>query len=76
MSKRKEPETVSIPVAKFYDRVAWLVWHGAHQDANALRELAAWFEPPITVDEGRIERRVAMFISDALLRPGEMLIGD
>ena len=51
MSKRKEPETVSIPVAKFYDRVAWLVWHGAHQDANALRELAAWFEPPIRIDE-------------------------
>lgn len=52
-------EAAVLPVAKLYDRVAWLQRHGAHQEANALRELAAWFEPPIRIDEAKVDRRVA-----------------
>ena len=74
MSKHKEAAV--LPVTAFYDRVAWLQFRGAYQEANALCELAPLFEPPIEIDEGRIERRVAMYISDALLQPGELLIGD
>ena len=72
----RHKEVAVLPVTAFYDRVAWLQFRGAYQEANALRELAPLFEPPIKIDEGRIERRVAMFISDALLRPGDLLIGD
>lgn len=61
MSKRKEPKMLTISEQAFYDRVAWLVWHGAYQEANALRELAAWFQPPMRIDESRIERRVAKY---------------
>ena len=74
MSEHKEAAV--LPMTAFYDRVAWLQFHGAYQEANALREMAPLFEPPITVDEGRIERRVAMFISDAMLRPSDLRIGD
>ena len=66
-------EAAVLPVTAFYDRVAWLHFHGAYQEANALRELAPLFDPPITVDEGRIERRVAMFISDALRLSNQMI---
>lgn len=52
-------EAAVLPVAKLYERVAWLQWHGAHQEANALRELAAWFDPPIRIDEGRVDQLVA-----------------
>ena len=74
MSEHKE--VAVLPVTAFYDRVAWLQFRVAYQEANALREMAPLFEPPIKIDEGRIERRGAMFISDALLRPGDLLIGD
>ena len=74
MSEQKE--VAVLPVTAFYDRVAWLQFRGAYQEANALRELAPLFEPPIKIDEGRIERRVAMFISDVFLRPSDHLIGD
>lgn len=52
-------EAAVLPVAKLYERVAWLQRHGAHQEANALRELAAWFEPPIRIDEAKVDRRMA-----------------
>ena len=71
MSKHKEAAV--LPVTAFYDRVAWLQFRGAYQEANALRELASLFEPPIKIDEGRIERRVAMFISDALRLSNQMI---
>ena len=69
----RHKEAALLPVTAFYDRVAWLHFHGAYQEANALRELAPLFDPPITVDEGRIERRVAMFISDALRLSNQMI---
>ena len=71
MSEHKEAAV--LPVTAFYDRVAWLQFRGAYQEANALRELAPLFEPPIKIDEGRIERRVAMFISDALRLSNQMI---
>ena len=69
----RHKDVAVLPVTAFYDRVAWLHFHGAYQEANALRELAPLFDPPITVDEGRIERRVAMFISDALRLSNQMI---
>ena len=61
----KQPETITITVATFYDRLAWLHWHGAYQEANAVAALAAWFDPPFRVDDARVERRVAKYITDA-----------
>ena len=58
MSKRKEAAAV-LPVAKFYERLAWLQWRGCYQEANAMAELAPFFEPPVRIDESEIERRVA-----------------
>ena len=37
MSEHKE--VAVLPVTAFYDRVAWLQFRGAYQEANALREL-------------------------------------
>ena len=71
MSEHKEAAV--LPMTAFYDQVAWLQFRGAYQEANALRELAPLFEPPITVDEGRIERRVAMYVTEAM-RLSEPLI--
>lgn len=73
MSERKEAAVLT--VAAFYDRVAWLHFHGDYQGANTLRELAPFFEPPIEIDEGRIERRVAMLVADQM-RLSDPLIGD
>jgi len=64
MSKRKQPETVSIAVSRYYDRLAWLQWRGCYQEANALREFAAWFEPPLRIDENRVDQRVQQYIED------------
>ena len=61
----KQPETVSITVATFYDRLAWLHWRGAHQEANAVAALAAWFDPPLRIDEAWVDLRVAQYIADA-----------
>lgn len=57
--KKKQPEVLTIRTDVFYRRVAWLIRHGAHQEANALISLAQWFDPPFKVDEARIERTVA-----------------
>ena len=65
MAKKAEPELVTMAVSTFYDRLAWLVWRQAYQEANTLRELAAWFTPPIRVDEDRVDRRVAEYIAEA-----------
>jgi hypothetical protein len=65
MTKRKDPETVTITVAAFYDRIAWLQWHACYQEANALRELAPWFTPALRIDEARVEKRVLKYIADA-----------
>ncbi len=65
MTRKKPPATVTITVDAFYDRVAWYQWKGCYQEANALCALAAWFTPPINVDENRIERRVQKYIADA-----------
>ena len=65
MSQRKQPETMCIEVSRYYDRLAWLQWRGAFQEANALREFAVWFDPPLRVDESRVERRVQKYIEDA-----------
>lgn len=48
----------TMSVGRFHDRIASLQCRGAYQEANALVELAQWFEPPIKVDERRIERLV------------------
>ena len=57
-------DTVTLSVDRFYDRLAWLVWKGMNQEANALRDFAAWFEPPIRIDERRVDRRVAKYSAD------------
>lgn len=64
MSKRKQPETMSIKVSHYYDRLAWLQWRGCYQEANALRELAAWFDPPLRIDESRVDQRVQQYIEN------------
>ena len=61
----KQSETVSITVTAFYDRIAWLMWHGAYQEANALRGLAPWFTPPLRIDEAQVDRRLTKYIADA-----------
>lgn len=61
----KKRDTLTITVGTFIDRVAWLQWRGAYQEANALRELGAWFTPPYRVDEHAVEERVARYIEDA-----------
>lgn len=52
-------EAAVLPVARLYERLAWLQWHGAYQEANAVAELAAWFVPPVRIDEDRVARLVA-----------------
>lgn len=66
MSKRKQqPETFSIEVSTFYDRLAWFVWMGREKEANGLRDLAMWFDPPLRrVDENRVAARVQQYIED------------
>ena len=60
MGKRKNPpEAAVLTVATLHERIAWLQWRGCHQEANTVAELAAWFTPPIRIDESEIERRVA-----------------
>ena len=60
MGKRKEAkEAAVLTVATLHERIAWLQWRGAYQEANTVAELAAWFTPPIRVDEKEIERRMA-----------------
>lgn len=58
MSK-KQPVMLTIDAAVYYKRLAWLMRNGAYQEANALRELAQWFDPPFRVDERRIEQEIA-----------------
>ena len=62
---KQQPATLTITVTAFYDRIAWLMWHGAYQEANALRSLAPWFTPALRLDEDRIDRRVTQYIVDA-----------
>lgn len=59
MSKRKEAKEAVLTVATLHQRIAWLQWRHCYQEANALAELAPFFEPPIRIDEREIERRVA-----------------
>jgi hypothetical protein len=67
MAKKQEPEILTITVQAFYDRIAWLMWHGCYQEANTLRELAPWFTPPLRIDEDRVYRRVLKYIDEAKL---------
>lgn len=64
MSRRKQPETMTIEVDRYYDRLAWLQWRGAYQEANTLRELGPWFDPPLRIDENRVQQRVQKYIED------------
>lgn len=40
---KEHKEAAVLPVTAFYDRVAWLQFRGAYQEANALCELASLF---------------------------------
>ncbi len=62
MPRKRELKIVQMEVSIFYDRLAWLVWKGMYQEANVLREFALWFDPPIQVDEKRVENRVQKYI--------------
>lgn len=64
MSRRKQPATMAIEVDRYYDRLAWHVWQGQQREADALRNLAPWFDPPLRIDEGRVQQRVQRY-SDA-----------
>jgi len=56
---------MSMEVSTFYDRLAWHVWTGKEREADALRDLAMWFEPPLRrVDESRVAARVQQYIED------------
>lgn len=57
--RKQAQEAAVLPVARLYERLAWLQWHGAYQEANAVAELAAWFVPPVQIDEDRVARLVA-----------------
>ena len=58
---KKQPETMTIEISRYYDRLAWHVWQGQPREANALRALGAWFEPPLRIDESRVSERVARY---------------
>lgn len=54
----KKLPTLTIPADTFTKRIAWLEFHGHHIEANALRDLAAWFTPPYRVDETVVQRHI------------------
>lgn len=51
--------TLTMPAATLLQRIAWLEFHGHHIEANALRDLAAWFTPPYRIDEDEVQRHIA-----------------
>lgn len=62
MAKRQSP-MLTIQTAIFIKRIAWLEVHGQHIEANALRDLAAWFTPPYRVDEDAVQRHIAEMVA-------------
>ena len=59
-SKRTpEPTTLTLDTKHFYNRLAWYEWQLMQPQANVLRDLANWFEPPLRIDEARVKKRVA-----------------
>lgn len=63
--KQKQVTEVTLQVDEFYKRLGWLVWQGHVDQANALRDFAAWFHPPIRVDETRVQQCAAQLAADA-----------
>ena len=56
--------TLTIPEATLLQRIAFLEFHGFHTEANALRDLAAWFTPPYRVDEAMVQAHIAALRAD------------
>ena len=61
----KQTKSVTLSVDDYYNRLAWHEYQGDVAAAAALRSLAAWFEPPIRVDEEMVSARVVKYREDA-----------
>lgn len=58
MTRKKAPATIQIELDRFYDRIAWYEWRGRKVEADTLRDLAAWFSPPLRIDESIVQRQI------------------
>jgi hypothetical protein len=53
---------LTVTTATLLQRIAWLEFNGQHIEANALRDLTAWFTPPYRVDEAVVQRHIAEMV--------------
>jgi hypothetical protein len=56
---RRQPQELFIPLTNFLYRIAWFELQGQKREADALRQLAADFQPAYRVDETLVEAMIA-----------------